>query len=347
MCLEVVRDRTVQLRFFAPAARIGAAAGPAAGIPATQQSREPINRYKGKDKDPGRTGEFSMVMNTRKDEHIIEAIGRCRIIIRNGMVAEVGDARIRDCPLAKRFAYPIPDIKKESVKANIEHRIRAFGMCTPDREVLDNREFVGFGASEILSFALHAGLIDAAVLACDGAGTVVVTTPALVQGIGGRMSGLVSTTPYPSVMDRIEAHEGYVLDRENASLDQLAGVALAVEKGFRKIAVTIALPQDAAAIRRVHPSTVIFGVHVTGLTAEEAETLVASSDLVTSCASKSIREIAGKRALVQAGIAIPIFAITKAGKELIIEKIRHSDEPVLVKPTKLPALGDNQPDPLV
>jgi hypothetical protein len=39
--------------------------------------------------------------------------------------------------------------------------------------------------------------------------------------------------------------------------------------------------------------------------------------------------------------------MTMAGKNLIMEKIRLSTEPVLVKPTKLPALGDNQPDPLV
>jgi len=292
-------------------------------------------------------GNSGVTRDTGRDEHIIEAIGRCRVVVRNGVVTEVGEAQIRDCPLAKRFAYPVPDIKSESVKANIEYRIKAFGMCTPDREVLDNREFVGFGASEILSFGLAAGLIDAVVLACDGAGTIVVTTPALVQGIGGRMSGLVSTTPYPSVMDRIEAHGGFVLDRENASLDQLAGVALAVEKGFRKIAVTVALPENAAAIRRIHPATLIFGVHVTGLSAEDAEMLVAASDLVTSCASKTIREIAGKKALVQAGIAIPIFAITRAGKELIIEKIHCSDEQLLVKPTKLPALGDKQPEPLV
>ena len=95
---------------------------------------------------------------THEDEHIIEAVGRSRIVIRNGRVVEVGEAQIRDCPLARRFACPIPDIGKESVKANIEHRIRAFGMCTPDREVLDNREFVGFGASEILRTALATGL---------------------------------------------------------------------------------------------------------------------------------------------------------------------------------------------
>jgi putative methanogenesis marker protein 8 len=286
-------------------------------------------------------------MTLKKDEHIIEAIGRCRVVIRNGQVVEVGEAMIRDCPLAKRFAYPIPDISKESVKANIEHRIKAFGMCTPGREVVDTREFVGFGASELLSFGLHKGLLDAVVLACDGAGTVVVTKPAMAQGIGGRMSGLISTTPYPEVMDRIEKNGGFVLDRDHASIDQLAGVALALIRGYRKIAVTVARPQTAEIIHRVHPNTLIFGVHVTGLSKPEAEMLVASSDLVTSCASGTIREAVKKNALVQAGTAIPIFAMTMAGKNLIMEKIRLSQEPVLVKPTKLPALSDQQPDPLV
>jgi putative methanogenesis marker protein 8 len=286
-------------------------------------------------------------MTAGEDEHIIEAIGRCRIVIRNGKVVEVGEPQIRDCPLAKRFAYPIPDIKPDSVKANIEHRIRAFGMCTPDREVLDNREFVGFGASELLSFGLKAGIIDAAVLACDGAGTVIVTTPAMAQGVGGRMSGLCKTSPHRAVIERIEKNGGVVLDHKHATMDQMAGVALAVERGFRRIAVTIALPEDAIRIRKIHPETLIFAVHVTGLTTGDAEVLASNADLVTACASKSVREIAGKKALLQAGIAIPIFAMTRKGKELIIEKIRQSDEQVLVKPTKLPSLGDQQPAPLI
>lgn len=286
-------------------------------------------------------------MTLKKDEHIIEAIGRCRIVIRNGQVVDVGEALIKDCPLAKRFACPIPDITKDSVKANIEHRIKAFGMCTPARDVMDKREFVGFGASELLSFGLHKGLLDAVVLACDGAGTVVVTKPVMAQGIGGRMSGLVSTTPYPEVMDRIEGGGGYVLDRENASIDQLAGVALALVQGFRKIAVTVAQPETAETIRRIHPKTLIFGVHSTGLSESEANMLVNASDLVTSCASRTIREAVKKNALVQAGIAIPIFAMTMTGKNLVMEKIRLSLEPVLIKQTRLPSLGDQQPDPLV
>lgn len=280
-------------------------------------------------------------------EHIIEAIGKCRIVIRDGEVVEVGDPIIADCPLAKRFAYPIPAITKEAVKANIEHRIKSFGMCTGRREVIDRREFVGFGASELLSFGIHAGLLDAAVLACDGAGTVIATSPELVQGIGGRMSGLVSTCPIPAVMDRIEAHGGIVLDRHTARIDQPAGVDLAVAKKFKRVAVTVADPQNAEQIRSSHPDTMIVGVHVSGLSFENAQRLVAASDLVTSCASRPIREIAGSRALVQAGTAIPVFAVTQKGKQLIVEKMAQSPEPFLVKTTKLPVSGDAQPQPLV
>ena len=286
-------------------------------------------------------------MTANNDEHIIEAIGRCRVIVRNGKVVEVGNPIIADCPLAKRFAFPVPEITPEAVKANIEHRIRAFGMCTPTREVLDTRPFVGFGASELISFGITAGLLDAAVVACDGAGTVVATTPEMVQGIGGRMSGLVSTSPHLSVIERIEQNRGYVLDRNNARIDQQSGVALAYIKGFRRIAVTVAAPQEAEAIRAAYPHSLIVAVHVSGLSRVEAARLVGASDLVTACASRPIREIAGPLALVQAGISIPVFAMTGKGKELIIEKIRISENPVLIKPTKLPVVGDREPSPLV
>lgn len=286
-------------------------------------------------------------MPTQQDEHIIEASGRARIVIRNGMVVEVGDPLIRDCPLAKRFAYPIPEMTKEYIAANITHRIQAFGMCTPDREVEDDREFVGFGASEIISFGMRAGMLDAAVIACDGAGTVIAPTPSLVQGIGGRMSGLVSTTPYPSVIRRIEAAGGIVVYPETGAMDQVGGAARAVAEGFTGIAATVALPQDAEAIRGLYPNVLIIGVHTTGLTVDEAQALVGAADLVTACASGPIREIAGATALVQAGVSVPVFAMTEKGKEIVIEKIRQSDEQILIKPTKLPAVGGIQPEPLI
>jgi len=288
-----------------------------------------------------------MEKSSQNDEHIIEAIGRSRIVIRNGVVIEVGDAQIRDCPLAKRFGLPVPEIRKDLIKANIEHRIKTFGMCTARREVIDNREFVGFGASELLSFSVRAGLIDAVVIACDGAGTVIVTKPEMIQGIGGRMSGLVSTSPIPEVIARIEENGGIVVDPDHASMDQMAGVTRAYKEGYKKVAVTVATPDVAHQARHAFPDIVIIGVHVTGLNKEEAEVLVAASDLVTSCASKTIRDAAGPKAKIQAGVSVPVFAMTAKGKEIIIEKMRQTDEQILIKPTRLPALTGQQPDPLV
>ena len=66
-------------------------------------------------------------------------------------------------------------------------------------------------------------------------------------------------------MDRIEQGGGIVLDREHATIDQMAGVALAYGEGYRTIAVTVAKPETAEIIRRIHPDTLIFAVHVTGL----------------------------------------------------------------------------------
>ena len=283
----------------------------------------------------------------KKDEHIIEAIGRSRIVIRDGVIVGIGEAQVRECPLAKRFAHPVPQITRENVRANIEHRMKSFGMCTSRRDVLDTREFVGFGATELLGFASQTGLIDAAVLACDGAGTVIVQKPALIQGVGGRMSGLVSTSPIKEVIARIEENGGIVVDKEHASLDQFAGVKRAYKEGFKKVAVTVARPEVAEKIRKAYPDAIIFGVHVTGLTREEAESMVAVADLMTACASRTVREVAGAKALLQAGVSVPIFALTKRGKEIIIEKIRQTDEQVLIKPTKLPNLDGKQPDPLV
>ncbi len=110
--------------------------------------------------------------------------------------------------------------------------------------------------------------------------------PALIQGVGGRMSGLVSTSPISKVIRRIEKYGGIVVDKEHASLDQFAGVKWAYDVGYTKVAVTVARPEVAEKIRKDYPDAIIFGVHVTGLTQEEAESMVAVTDLMTSCASK-------------------------------------------------------------
>jgi putative methanogenesis marker protein 8 len=286
-------------------------------------------------------------MDEQTDEHIIEAIGKSRIVVRNGKVVEVGKSRILKCPLAERFAKPVHDITPDSVKENWENRILTFGMCTDKREVLGKGEFVGFGASELLSAGLRFGLVDCAVIASDGAGTVLVANPELVQGIGGRMSGLVKTSPLPGVIARIEKEGGIVLDPETARIDQVAGTVLAYAEGFKRVAVTIASPADATRIRITCPEALIIAVHTTGLSKEEAAELADSADLVTACASRWVREVAGARALLQAGTAIPVFAMTKRGKALILDKLKETDEQVFIKGSKLPFSGGSEPIPLI
>ncbi len=281
------------------------------------------------------------------DEHVIEAIGRTRVVIRRGQVVEVGLPAIEDCPLARRFSVPVETMTPEAIRANMEARIRSFGMCTPGREVVSETDFVLFGASELMMEGLRSGLLDAAVLACDGAGTVVVSTPELVQGIGGRMSGLVSTTPYPAVMERIRAHGGIVVFPDTAKIDQVAGTRVALERGKTRIAVTVAGAEVSEEVREAAPGALIIAVHTTGLPRDEAERIVAVADIVTACASNTIREVARTRALVQGGTGVPIYALTPRGKALVMAKLSATRIPLLVRGGPLPEETGQGPSPLV
>ena len=280
-----------------------------------------------------------------RDEHIVEAAGKCRVVIRSGRVVEVGTPQIQDCPLARRFACPVEEMTSEAIQRNIEGRIRSFGMCTPEREVLAGPDFVPFGASELLSSAVRRGDLDAAVIASDGAGTLVATNPALIQGIGGRMSGLVKTSPIHAVIARIEENGGVVLDPETAVIDQASGVALARTLGHRRIAVTTAVAAEAAAIRERFPETLIVAVHTTGISREDAALMAGAADLITACASKHIRE-AAKTALLQAGTSIPVFAMTRAGKAIVLGKALETDQPFIIHGARLPVHGSQSPEPL-
>lgn len=285
-----------------------------------------------------------------EDRHVIEAVGMSRVVVENGKVTEVSEPKIKSCPLAKRFRCKVDPITKENIRANIQSRVDLFGMCTKEREVLDKESFVLFGASELMTTALRTKLIDCSVICCDGAGTVIVTSPELVQGIGGRMSGLVETTPYAEVIERIENAGGIVVDKENASLNALKGLETAKAMGFLKPAVTIAGFQHELAeeIREKYSEAIIIAVHTTPVKSlEDAKRLFASCDLIFACASKYIREAASS-ALVQGGIGVPVFASSKAGKRIIMERLIETDSPLLVKNTKLPVTDmGSQPEPLI
>ncbi|MBR2255578.1 MAG: DUF2099 family protein, partial [Candidatus Methanomethylophilaceae archaeon] len=147
--------------------------------------------------------------------HVFEALGLARVVIEDGKVVEVGEPEVSSCPLFRKLVG-MEHITKESIKANIEFRIRDFGFCTENR-VVRAGDYVTFGVSEILSTALDNGQIDAAVIAADGCGTAVITDPEVLQGMCGRISGLVETSPLQVVLDAVGRDN--VLDPDTVPLD--------------------------------------------------------------------------------------------------------------------------------
>ena len=88
--------------------------------------------------------------------------------------------------------------------------------------------------------------------------------------MGGRISAIVETSPIAKVIEAIGPEN--VLDSETTPIDQRKGVEMAVSKGYRKIAVTVAFPADAEFLRDTYGDRlVIFAVHTTGITEEQAE----------------------------------------------------------------------------
>lgn len=258
-------------------------------------------------------------------EHIVEAIGLSKVTIKDGKVIDVSEPKLDYCPLFHHHRG-MEKITKEAIWDNIQFRIDDFGMCTPNRK-LRMKDFLSFGISEIMSTLIEENVIDCAVMVCEGCGTLIVTESELVQGIGGRVSGLVKTQPIPELFDQLGIEN--ILDPETAKIDQIAGIELAIKQGYKNMAVTIALAQDALKIqelKKAHPDVNIytFVVHTSNRTKEEARILFDACDVATACASKYIREIGDAESLKTVGQSIPIYSKTEDGKkflEMRLEKI--------------------------
>jgi putative methanogenesis marker protein 8 len=267
------------------------------------------------------------------DRHVIEALGKTRVVIEDGKVVEVGRPEVKYCPLFAKVRN-IQTITPEIVKENIEFRIKDFGMCTPRRH-MRMRDFLSFGVSELMGMALSRGMLDAAVVVCEGAGTVVASDPELVQGIGGRVSGIVETSPIKEVIDTIG--RDMVLDPKEAMIDQYDGVRLAFVRGFKRVGVTVASSEDARRIREEFGQRVaIFAVHTSGCTAEDADTFFDTCDIITACASGPVRAAAKERALLQVGNKVPIYAASLWGEILLKIRLEQNQRPNATTPEDPP-----------
>lgn len=274
--------------------------------------------------------------------HIMEMFGMARVVVKDGKIIEISQPEIEWCPIFDK-SRGVKHINVEEVRKNIEFRMQDFGLFTSKRK-LDMDVFVGFGATEIMMSGLNRGLIDTTVTVCDGAGTVITSNPKLVQGMGARISGLIQTEPIIETIDGINQRNGVILDQKNATIDPVAGVKKAIQMGYKKIAVSVVDAVTALKLKELEKinqvNLTIIAAHTTGISMENAQLLINNVDIITSCASKQIREII--KPLIQVGTAVPLFGMTQKGKELLLERAKEIKSPILINTMDLPVLPEKK-----
>ena len=279
-------------------------------------------------------------------EHELQCCG-ARVRIKDGKVEVLTEPCVRHCPLHESLYNVKGDITRETVCESVETKMSKYGFCCRHR-VFEDTVIVPYGSSEIIKTCLEQHLLDAAVTVCDGAGTVITANPKLVQGIGARMTGLVKTSPIKEVIIHIESNKGIVLNKANAEIDQVKGVKLAAKRGFKHIAVTVASFQAEAIskIRQLEHSlsieVVVFSVCNTCASQADVKHIL-EADIVCASASKILRQKVAPKALLQIGVAIPVFALTQFGKQLILAYLaKFNDRLVIFRSNKLPYLVEGR-----
>jgi len=277
-------------------------------------------------------------------EHEISCCG-ARVKICGDRVEVLSEPRILHCPLHAAL-YEVKSIDKETVKKTVETKMRTYGFCCEHR-VFDDSIVVPYGASEMIKVCMEQGLLQCAVIVCEGAGTVITSNPSLVQGIGARLTGIIKTSPIREIIQHIETHKGVVLDPMSAKIDQVEGVKKAVELDFKEIAVTVPSFQagEIAEIRKIEEkegvNTTVFSVCNTCATEEDA-TYIEAADIVCASASQILRERIGPKALMQIGVTIPIFALTQRGKKVVLNYLTRFNDKIVAFRSRLPYLVDGR-----
>lgn len=279
------------------------------------------------------------------DRHVIEALGKAEVVIENGKITYIGEPVVDYCSIFDNGQHN-GDLTKEFIKSNINKRIDEFGMCTPQRSI-DVEDTMSFGTSETLKTNIINGNVDCVVGACEGVGTLLIDDAELVQGVGGRVSALISTTPIDEVMDKVGREN--VLNPETAELNPLKGLEMAIERGYKNIAITI-IPTEMVKDLRQHPkpedvNIYIFVAHTTNVSKKEAEMLFDYADVISGCSSINIRETAEERKPYYAGKKVPLYAVTENGKRLLNERLEYIGYELCEK--KYPQDFTQSPKPLI
>lgn len=281
--------------------------------------------------------------------HKVE-MAKSRVLVEDGKVKVISPPIIRRCPL-RRNLYGCEREDESTVRRVLESHIEELGMYTSRRTLSLREDPVSFGASEMMSDALKEGSLDAAVVVCEGVGTVIITRPDVLQAVGAHMTGVLETQPIPRTRKRLESLGCITLD--DCVIDQVQGFSKAVRVGHERVAVTVAGDRASEARRlrelgkEVGHQPLLLAVHTSGISRRSAQVLAKHCDVVWGCASKQVREVIGPKALLQIGTGIPVFALTVPGKRIVLNRALHMQAPFLIKRAVLPSLdNERQPDPL-
>jgi len=277
-------------------------------------------------------------MDTR-DIHVLKYFSSF-VSVSCGQVINITEPTLRFCPLAKHLYKDFSNIRgndketiKSAIKSAIESKIKDYGFFTDSRKLSCSDVSIPYGASEMLMSALKKGAIDAAVVVCEGAGTIITDVPEVVQGIGARMNSLLLTSPIKGIIKKLKT-AGCRLVSENALIDQLRGVKEAIEAGYKKIGVTVC-GHSAESLKMLRSLEKEYGVSIvclaictTGITKDKINMIRDCADLVWSCASSDLRRTIGPLAILQLSRQIPVFVLTKKGMDFISA---YADESELIK----------------
>jgi putative methanogenesis marker protein 8 len=259
----------------------------------------------------------------------------------------------------------------------IQQKIEEFGHFTCCRQTRRDDIVVPYGTSEMFMLALKRSVIDCAVTASDGAGSVITPDPAVVQGIGARMNGVFYTTPIKEVIEAYRELGCTVFD--DACIDQVRAIRTAAAAGHRRIAVTVNAfyGESYREIRQLEEDLGIdirlAAVCSTGIERARAREITEYGDIGWSCASLHVRELA-RSAILQLTYGIPVFVYSPKGLELLaaysdeagaarLKSLAPGKQYILATDVKgekvgvgkgylylaeatLPVLKRNQPDPL-
>lgn len=269
-----------------------------------------------------------MNFTAMRDIHVLRYFSSF-VSVSNGAVINITEPTLTFCPLARHLYKDFRGKRgndkqaiKAAIKSAIESKIRDYGFFTEKRSLSCGKISIPYGASEMIHFALRKGAVDAAVVVCEGAGTVITDIPDIVQGIGARMNSLLLTSPIKGIIERLKSSGCRVIFK-NALIDQLSGVKEAIEAGYKGIAVTVSghSAEDLKALRLLEKESgvriISLAVCTTGISQDKIHMIRDYADLVWGCASFDVRRIIGPLAKCQLSRQIPVFVLTKNGIDFI------------------------------